>query len=76
MAVILTTLAKLASVRIYGAIGVLYWLHIKIGGLVITCITRGTSTILSNTAWRIPFGLFLIILLIMIALVWFTPKLP
>jgi SP family sugar:H+ symporter-like MFS transporter len=76
MAVIPTTLAELAPARIRGAMGVLYWLSIKIGGLVVTCITRGTFTIPSNAAWRIPFGLFLVIPSIVIALVWFTPESP
>lgn len=76
MAVIPTTLAELAPAKVRGAMGVLYWLSIKVGGLVVTSITRGTSGIPTNAAWRIPFGLILIIPLILISLVWFTPESP
>jgi hypothetical protein len=76
LAVIPTTLAELAPPRIRGGMGVLFWLSIKVGGLVVTCITRGTSTISSNAAWRIPFGLFLVIPSIVISFIWLTPESP
>ncbi|PWY90229.1 sugar transport protein [Aspergillus heteromorphus CBS 117.55] len=76
MAVIPTALAELAPGRIRGAMGVLYWLSIKIGGLVVTGIARGTSGITNNSAWQIPFGLILIVPCIVLSLVWFTPESP
>jgi hypothetical protein len=76
LAVIPTTLAELAPARVRGAMGVLFWLSIKVGGLVVTCITRGTSAIPNDAAWRIPFGLFLVVPSIIIGLVWFTPEPP
>ncbi|PYH89951.1 sugar transport protein [Aspergillus ellipticus CBS 707.79] len=76
MAVIPTALAELAPGKIRGAMGVLYWLSIKVGGLVVTGITRGTSGIASNSAWQIPFGLILIIPCIVLTLIWFTPESP
>ncbi|PWY81647.1 sugar transport protein [Aspergillus sclerotioniger CBS 115572] len=76
MAVIPTTLAELAPRNVRGAMGVLYWLSIKIGGLVVTGIARGTSSISTNTAWRIPFGLILVIPFICIFLVWIMPESP
>lgn len=54
----------------------LYWLAIKVGGLIVTSITRGTKTIESNAAWRIPFGLLLVVPSIVICLVWFIAESP
>ncbi|GKZ48105.1 hypothetical protein AbraIFM66951_011860 [Aspergillus brasiliensis] len=76
LAVIPTTLAELAPRNIRGAMGVLYWLSIKIGGLVVTGIARGTSGISTNAAWQIPFGLILVIPFICIWLVWIIPESP
>ncbi|KAJ5604620.1 sugar transport protein [Penicillium lagena] len=76
LAVIPTTLAEIAPAKIRGAVGVLYWLNVKVGGFVVTAITRGTSTIPNNASWRIPFGLILIIPAIVISLIWFTPESP
>ncbi|KAJ5587474.1 general substrate transporter, partial [Penicillium hispanicum] len=76
MAVIPTTLTELAPARVRGGMGVLYWLSIKVGGLVVTSITRGTSRIDSNAAWRIPFGLILVIPFIVLCLIWLTPESP
>ncbi|OJJ70398.1 hypothetical protein ASPBRDRAFT_44558 [Aspergillus brasiliensis CBS 101740] len=76
LAVIPTTLAELAPRNIRGAMGVLYWLSIKIGGIVVTGIARGTSGISTNAAWQIPFGLILVIPFICIWLVWIIPESP
>lgn len=76
LAVIPTTLAELAPRNVRGAMGVLYWLSIKIGGLVVTGIARGTSGISTNAAWQIPFGLILVIPFICIWLVWIIPESP
>lgn len=76
MAVIPTTLSEIAPAKIRGGMGVLYWLSIKVGGLVVTSITRGTENIKSNAAWRIPFGLILIIPFTVCCLIWFTVESP
>ena len=76
MAAIPTTLTELAPARVRGGMGVSYWLSIKVGGLIVTSITRGTSSIQSNAAWRIPFGLLLIIPFTVLCLIWFTPESP
>lgn len=76
MMVIPTTLAELAPAKIRGSMGVLYWLAIKIGGLVVTGIARKTSSISSSASWQIPFGLILIIPAVVIAMVWFIPESP
>jgi MFS family permease len=76
MAVIPTTLTELAPAKVRGGMGVLYWLSIKVGGLVVTSITRGTSSIHSNAAWRIPFGLILVVPFIISWSIWFVPESP
>jgi hypothetical protein len=76
MAVIPTTLAELAPAKIRGAMGVLFWLSIKVGGLVVTSIARGTSQISTDAAWRIPFGLFFVIPVTVCSLIWLTPEPP
>ncbi|KAJ5966214.1 general substrate transporter [Penicillium waksmanii] len=76
LAVIPTTLSEIAPARNRGGVSVLYWLAIKAGGLIVTSITRGTKTIESNAAWRIPFGLLLVVPSIVICLVWFIAESP
>ncbi|CAI7646358.1 unnamed protein product [Penicillium pancosmium] len=76
LAVIPTTLSEIAPARNRGGVSVLYWLAIKVGGLIVTSITRGTKTIESNAAWRIPFGLLLVVPSILICLVWFIAESP
>lgn len=76
MAVIPTALSELAPARVRGGMGVLYWLSIKCGGLLVTGIARGTEHITSNAAWRIPFGLILIIPFMICFMVWFIVEPP
>lgn len=76
IAVIPTTLAELAPAKIRGAMGVLFWLSIKIGGLVVTSIARSTSKVPTDAAWRVPFGLIFVIPLIVSSLIWLTPEPP
>ncbi|KAJ5370675.1 sugar transport protein [Penicillium cataractarum] len=76
MAVIPTTLTELAPAKVRGGMGVLYWLSIKVGGLVVTSITRGTSSMYSNAAWRIPFGLILVVPFMISWSIWFVPESP
>lgn len=44
------------------------------GGLIVNCIARGTSTMTTNAAWRIPMGLFFVVPTIIIGCVWFIPE--
>lgn len=74
LAVIPTFLAEISPVQMRGGTGVLYWLAIKCGGLVVTGITRATSNIPDNGAWQIPMGLIFIIPAIVLTLVWFIPE--
>jgi len=76
LAVIPTFLAELAPAKNRGGMGVLYWLSIKAGGLFITGIARATKKMTTNAAWRIPFGLILVVPFIVICLVWFIPESP
>lgn len=76
LAVIPTALSELAPAKIRGGMGVLYWLSIKCGGLLVTGIARATKSITTNAAWRIPFGLFLVIPSIICCLIWFTVEPP
>ncbi|KAJ6119565.1 hypothetical protein N7523_003845 [Penicillium sp. IBT 18751x] len=76
MAVIPTALSELAPAKVRGGMGVLYWLSIKCGGLLVTGIARGTENIPTNAAWRIPFGLILIIPSVICLLVWFIVEPP
>ncbi|KAJ5945675.1 general substrate transporter [Penicillium verhagenii] len=69
MAVIPTFLAELAPAKNRGGMGVLYWLSIKAGGLFITGIARATKKMTTNAAWRIPFGLMLVVPFVVICLV-------
>ncbi|OAQ99670.1 hypothetical protein LLEC1_03656 [Akanthomyces lecanii] len=76
LAVIPTFLAEISPVQLRGTAGASYWLAIKFGGLVVTSIVRGTSTIKGNASWRIPISLILVIPAILIILVWFIPESP
>ncbi|PYH77585.1 general substrate transporter [Aspergillus uvarum CBS 121591] len=76
LAVIPTFLAELAPAKNRGGIGVIYWLSIKCGGLFITGVARATKTMTTDAAWRIPFGLILVIPFIVLCLVWFIPESP
>ena len=76
LAVIPTFLAELAPAKNRGGMGVVYWLSIKAGGLFITGIARKTKYMTSNAAWRIPFGLILVVPFIVLCLVWLIPESP
>ncbi|KAJ6023663.1 sugar transporter [Penicillium herquei] len=45
-------------------------------GFTMNCICRGTSTLTTNAAWRIPFGIFTIVPIIVMSLIWFIPESP
>ncbi|WWD00014.1 hypothetical protein V866_006922 [Kwoniella sp. B9012] len=53
-----------------------YQFSLSIGGLIINCICRGTSTLKSNAAWRIPYGFYYIVPAIIASPVWFIPESP
>lgn len=46
----------------------------QVGGLIINAVARGTGIIQTNAAWRIPFGLFYIIPVVVACCVWFVPE--
>ncbi|KAJ5107210.1 general substrate transporter [Penicillium angulare] len=76
LAVIPTFLAELAPAKNRGGMGVIYWLSIKAGGLFITGVARATKKMTTDAAWRIPFGLILVIPFVVLCLVWFIPESP
>lgn len=47
---------------------------LQIGGLVINSVARGTGSNKDNSAWRIPFGLFYVVPVIVASLIWFVPE--
>ncbi|KAJ5655253.1 hypothetical protein N7507_007203 [Penicillium longicatenatum] len=53
-----------------------YQISLYLGGLMINCVARGTSSLPSNAAWQIPFGLFYIIPTFVAACIWFIPESP
>ncbi|KAL1610693.1 hypothetical protein SLS60_002363 [Paraconiothyrium brasiliense] len=53
-----------------------YQLSLIFGGFVINSVCRGTSGMQDNRAWRIPVGLFYIVPMIIISLIFFTPESP
>ncbi|KIW46759.1 uncharacterized protein PV06_02403 [Exophiala oligosperma] len=76
LAVVPTTLAELSPPRFRGSMVGLYWLSIKVGGLIISVIAKRTSQLNTNWAWRIPFTLFFIIPTIVASLIWLLPESP
>ncbi|KAK0108694.1 hypothetical protein ONS95_003485 [Cadophora gregata] len=53
-----------------------YQFSLVTGGFIVNIICRGTSTLPTNAAWRIPIGLFFVIPTIVLSLVWFIPESP
>jgi SP family sugar:H+ symporter-like MFS transporter len=53
-----------------------YQLCIGCGGLVINCIAHATSTFKDGRAYAIPYGLFYVVPIIIICLIWFIPESP
>ncbi|KIW18021.1 hypothetical protein PV08_02308 [Exophiala spinifera] len=76
LAVVPTTLAELSPPRFRSSMVGLYWLSIKLGGLIISVIANRTSQVNTNWAWRIPFSLFFIVPTIVASLIWFLPESP
>lgn len=53
-----------------------YQLSLGCGGLVINGIAHATSTLTDRRAYAIPFGLFYVVPVIIICLIWFIPESP
>lgn len=53
-----------------------YQTSLLFGGIIINSVCRGTSTLKTNAAWRIPIGLFYIVPTIVASCVWFIPESP
>jgi MFS family permease len=76
LAVIPAFQSEIVPAPVRGLVVGTYQLSLIIGGFVINCVCRGTSTIQDNRAWRIPLGLFYIIPTLIATLVFFTPESP
>ena len=53
-----------------------YQTSLLLGGIIINSVCRGTSTLTTNAAWRIPLGLFYIVPFTVASCVWFIPESP
>ncbi|KAF0325277.1 vegetative cell wall protein gp1 [Colletotrichum asianum] len=53
-----------------------YQLSLAVGGLVVNVVARGTGSLNSSAAYLIPYGLFYLVPLIVIAGIWFVPESP
>ncbi|KAL2883354.1 hypothetical protein SGCOL_001034 [Colletotrichum sp. CLE4] len=53
-----------------------YQLSLATGGLVVNAVARGTGSLNSAAAYLIPYGLFYIVPVIVIAGIWFVPESP
>ncbi|KAF9874435.1 vegetative cell wall protein gp1 [Colletotrichum karsti] len=53
-----------------------YQLSLAMGGLVVNAVARGTGSLNSSAAYLIPYGLFYIVPIIVIAGIWFVPESP
>ncbi|KAL0940279.1 vegetative cell wall protein gp1 [Colletotrichum truncatum] len=53
-----------------------YQLSLAAGGLVVNAVARGTGSLSSSAAYLIPYGLFYVVPLIVIAGIWFVPESP
>ncbi|ODQ73395.1 hypothetical protein LIPSTDRAFT_104968 [Lipomyces starkeyi NRRL Y-11557] len=53
-----------------------YQFSLMLGGLLVNVVCRGTSTLNTSAAWRIPIGLFYVIPTIIMCTIWFIPESP
>jgi SP family sugar:H+ symporter-like MFS transporter len=53
-----------------------YQISLFIGGLIMSCVARGTGGFAGREAYMIPFGLFYIVPTIVACLIWFVPESP
>lgn len=68
--------SEIVPAPVRGMIVGTYQLSLVLGGFIINCVCRGTSTISDNKSWRIPLGLFYIVPTIIASLIWFIPESP
>ena len=68
--------AEIVPAQIRGfAVGT-YQTSLLFGGIIINSVCRGTSSLSTNAAWRIPIGLFYIVPITVASCVWFIPESP
>lgn len=53
-----------------------YQMSFALGGIVMSAICRGTSSLTTDAAWRIPLGCFYIVPSVIAGLIWFIPESP
>ncbi|RBR19952.1 hypothetical protein FVER53590_12263 [Fusarium verticillioides] len=53
-----------------------YQFSLMSGTLIVACVCRGTSTLSGNLSFRIPFGLFFIIPVVVMCAIFFIPESP
>ncbi|OLN90336.1 High-affinity glucose transporter ght2 [Colletotrichum chlorophyti] len=53
-----------------------YQFSLMFGTLIVNCVCRGTSTLEGNSSWRIPMGLFYVIPVIVMCLIFLIPESP
>ncbi|WQF84395.1 Putative major facilitator, sugar transporter, major facilitator superfamily [Colletotrichum destructivum] len=53
-----------------------YQFSLMFGTLIVNSVCRGTSTLEGNASWRIPMGLFYVIPVIVMGLIFFIPESP
>ncbi|KAF4441019.1 sugar transporter [Fusarium acutatum] len=53
-----------------------YQFSLMSGTLIVACVCRGTSTLSGNLSFRIPFGLFFIIPVVIMCAIFFIPESP
>ncbi|KAF4978161.1 hypothetical protein FZEAL_5406 [Fusarium zealandicum] len=53
-----------------------YQFSLMMGTLIVSCVCRGTSTLPGNQSFRIPFGLFFIIPVLIMIAIFFIPESP
>ncbi|KAF4413832.1 MFS transporter fmqE [Colletotrichum fructicola] len=53
-----------------------YQFSLMFGTLIVNSVCRGTSTLEGNPSWRIPMGLFYVIPVIVMCLIFFIPESP
>ncbi|KAF4911087.1 MFS transporter fmqE [Colletotrichum viniferum] len=53
-----------------------YQFSLMFGTLIVNSVCRGTSTLEGNASWRIPMGLFYVIPVIVMCLIFFIPESP
>ncbi|RMJ17677.1 hypothetical protein CDV36_002658 [Fusarium kuroshium] len=53
-----------------------YQFSLMTGTLIVSCVCRGTSSLSGNLSFRIPFGLFFVIPVVVMILIFFIPESP